>query len=438
MFSSCHAVLGADIFPSQDSMHHSLSSRARSAVPLVVLSALAACGGGKTDSPVTPPVTPRAPDLVYAPCAARRPVWLATRDTGNSPWKRITPTAAGGFELSYPDGRGGLTLVDTIGGKVATRTYYLTVAEMRSIASAVDSSACRTPRTIRLSVTGIGTTDVAAVTVGMPRAIGLPGRSIDTTVTDSSVGVSDLIATRAKNAEPTRVVSTILRRGLTPEIGLAPIDFGGSEPFALDSVPVTIQNPTGSTSLSSAFQSAGPSGRSVSLDTRVTLLGTTVQSWARRIPVAQQRPGDLHYVSARNVSGASIGVWTTTADPVTFTFGPILTQPQIPTVGIHPLVQLFSQPEYNVVASATFSQVSGRSVSVTLSAAYLRSVPTLWELQFPNFSTIDGWDRAWDLERVYTTWSVIGAGGANVFDVTPRTLNQPYRSMELLGNTTLF
>ena len=80
---------------------------------------------------------------------------------------------------------------------------------------------------------------------------------------------------------------------------------------------------------------------------------------------------------------------------------------------LRPRVQLASQVSYGRVASARFYQV-GLAVTVTVSAGYLGATPATWDIELPDFSSVDGWSAAWGLDPGRNLqWDIVAEGGAN-------------------------
>jgi hypothetical protein len=138
------------------------------------------------------------------------------------------------------------------------------------------------------------------------------------------------------------------------------------------------------------------------------------------LPDSLLLPGDLHAASivASPTNGTSYRFaillhHSIVSDAVTF--GPVLTQPAVTTIGTTPYLrlhaQLASQAEYNAAAHADFSQ-NGNSVGITTTAGYSGTTPSDWALDIPDLTSA-GYDPVWGLKTgLKLDWEVLAVGGS--------------------------
>jgi hypothetical protein len=211
----------------------------------------------------------------------------------------------------------------------------------------------------------------------------------------------------------------VIQRALNPGSGasLGTIDLAGASSSSLEVQPLTITGSLAGDALwaSSRFFTAG--GAAIGLQR--TLVTTPAAAQYLLVPAAQRIAGDVHEVAATAIGNEPEGTMSRMVSvrrsdtaSETLVLGPIpsTVAPDVYDNNINrtrPQVRVQSQPEYELLHVAIFSQRIGtsyREVTVigTSSVAGTGSV----RLRAPGPTGSAGWNEVWELrDRVNIDWS---------------------------------
>ena len=384
------------------------------AVP--ALAALAACSDGIGPDPI--PVGPLTLDF----CSTEAPIFFAYQNDGGD-WTRINGTADHSFTFDATERVAIATTFDR-GDEMLTDIYFATRTELLPMSD----KACIEilgAKTVNGTVTGVGASDSAVVTMGGAETSVLPPPNT-WTLTDVPAGPQDLVAHREvatiDGIVPDRV---IIRRAQNPtnNATLPTLDFGTTTSEALTVNLLSI--------------SGLASGEDNYLDVFFqTALGTDHYLYAAPffstnsqpiygVPASLTQAGDLHQVrlEARAASNDRYRVVTRWyRDPAnqSLLLGPALNTPSITSLGTSPYLRLRAslqaQSEYDSFATAYFIQEENGelfSVFVTHTSGYHGGAPATWVLDIPPDLDDAGWpNSAWLLTGFGTQWFVEAIDGS--------------------------
>lgn len=348
------------------------------------------------------------------------PIWFATQN-GTGAWTRVTPGPNNSFAFAV-GAVGGFAWVTRSGTGFATNVTYGSRADITSLALGNPCGGLHASRgTKRLTGTlsGADLMTPAILTIGGASTQRAAAQGSDYTIDSVPAGRRDLVAARIlTDAAGIPVIQRlVLRRD---------VDYSATIPllelFGPESVPAVVQviSPTnvGADQASSATSFVTANGSTGPYFTRPA--GANGGLRFAGLPDSLLLPGDLHAASivASPTNGTSYRFaillhHSIVSDAVTF--GPVLTQPAVTTIGTTPYLrlhaQLASQAEYNAAAHADFSQ-NGNSVGITTTAGYSGTTPSDWALDIPDLTSA-GYDPVWGLKTgLKLDWEVLAVGGS--------------------------
>lgn len=366
------------------------------------------------------------------------PIWFAYQDgTGN--WTQAT-ASNGTFSANITQSKGGIAYVQQTGTTASptyqTVVYYGTPAELTSYgASQCPGSTVATGKTVNVSVAGLGTTTApnsiyanintagASATITSPATTGVLANVPD--------GARDFLAakvTQAIDVATFGVTATvnklIIRRGLNPAGGstLPVFDFGSSEAFdpVVRTLTLSGANAGDINSVVVGYTTSASSAQAatVPLYTDASASSSTTRT-IYTVPAAQQRPGDLHVITAVStplqtsgtISQRGVIRFQAASANLTLTYGAALAAPTVSTLSAAtPLryrVQAPVQTQYAEMYEAVWSQPN-RSVLVFETKGY--SGGAAWDLSIPDLASA-GYNATWGLQAGTTVGSsYVGTG----------------------------
>lgn len=379
--------------------------------PCVVLALafLAACGS--SDGPSDPP---SATDVELAFCTGVfAPHWVAAQD-GDEAWRRLEPVAGSRYQAPFTTGRGGLAYVDGEGHNLVVN--YGLAAEL--------ATACASgSKHVTGTTANVGENGLASLALGSVRAFDYGSDTSPFDLWSVPDGPQDLFAARFPRGSLRYPADRmIIRRAqdVPPEGELATLDFGAAEAFAPVTAGISATGLNGPLDAEVTSWWYGDRGRTIAM---VMWSGAILQgatTWSA-VPLEQLEADDLSFleVTTYDASGRyrSVVTFLRTPGDRVVDMGPELNRPELTRVAespyLRPRVLLASQASYGRVASARFYQV-GLAVAVTVSAGYLGGTPATWDIELPDFSSVDGWSAAWGLDPgLNLRWDIIAEGGPN-------------------------
>ncbi len=359
-------------------------------------------------------------------CAEDAPIWVASQD-GSGAWTRVNPTSGTTYQFNFGSGKGGVATVDTVGAGTDLSVIYATVAEFTTGASTTNNGGCETNKSVNGSVSGVGATELASVSLGSSAAVVIPAVSTSFELNDVPAGLQDLVATRTDGTTST-VNWVILRRALNPANGSTlPVLAFGTEGFAPASANVTVTG-LGSDAAAVASLFTGVRGSSFAFLSSITdiVAATPPQPFAA-IPAGNLQANELQELIAfaeeqgNSNSDRSAGLYFTTVSNRTVALGPKLSTPTVTKIvtapNARPNVLLVSQSQYNRLFSAEYEQSSlNRTANVVATTGYYGSLPGTWNVTLPDLAGAAGWDTNWGLaDGTPIDWTVSAQGGAIQF-----------------------
>jgi hypothetical protein len=359
-------------------------------------------------------------------CPEDAPIWAAGQD-GTGAWTRVTPTTGATYTFAFASGKGGAAWVDTSGAGFELTVAYATAAEFTALSSTVNFGGCFSNKNVNGSVSGVGATEAAQVTLGGAFAVVIPTLGTTFTLNDVANGPQDLVGTRV-DAATSAVNRVILRRGLNPTNGSTlPVLAFGTEGFAPATANVTFTGLGADTaSVLSLFTGVRGSTFAFLSSIQDYINASGAKPYAA-IPTAQLQANELQELEAfaseqnNSLSDRTAGLYFTTVSNRSIAFGPKLSTPTVTKLvtppNARPNVQLASQTEYNRFLSADYTQSSiNRSANINATAAYFGGAPATWNVPLPDLSGAAGWLTTWGLQNgTAIDWEVMAVGGAVPF-----------------------
>lgn len=356
-----------------------------SAIPLV---GIAACG----DTP-TEPVKPT--QVTFNVCGSALP-WVGYQD-GDGEWIEVegVPTGtAHSYTFTMTQRAGGVAYVMTTTCGRYTWVVYGSADELATWSSGECGSQPANTKTVHGTLAGGVNGRYSTVSLGLAYA-SVVGESGSFTLNRVAGGPQDLVALRGNAGGADKV---ILRRRVDFPNGdtIPPLDFAGSEAFALDSAQLSIQQLAAPGWVSSTIYLAD--GRQFS-----TYSGSAnATSWYRGFPASATIAGDMHGIGVTS-AGRSVGTFVGPLANHTVSLGPAAAAPTVTALSTGaPLRRRLTIPvqsEYSKTAHARFE--SGTRpyyyLFMTMTAGYRRSAQS-WVLEVPTFGASSGYDPAWALQ----------------------------------------
>lgn len=339
-------------------------------------------------------------------CPDDAPIWFAVQD-GDGLWTRLAPVSEGVYEVTLATGRGGIAYAGQDGYGVVVN--YGAGAEFGSI------QCHRGSRQVDGNVQ-----DASSAIAWLGYAEGYTDEDLRLSIHGVADGPQDLFAGRLRSTPAGNSDRYIIRRNQDVPSGgqLALLDFGSAEAFAPAVVNLTITGTNSDeTYLSTRFR-----GNQGSLDATLSSIygvaGGPVP--VHLVPAEQLQPGELNSVEFMFYQGETarqVITFVTEPADMALTPGPLLATPEITRQtlagALLPGALLPAQDQYSRMATARFLQAV--EVVVTVTASYLESSPSTWELRMPDLTYVDGWSESWNLDpRHGFDWAVSAAGGVNL------------------------
>jgi hypothetical protein len=359
-------------------------------------------------------------------CATPLPVWVASQD-GTGPWTRVVASANNTYTFTI-GARGGVAIVTPQENGYSIEVIYATGSELATFGPNWDGDCTFTaPGTKQLNgtVAGVGASEEAEVALGPAGATVVPPNA-SYTLNAVPDGALDLVAVRGMRSAFVNFNSNklIIRRSVNLPNGssIPVLDFNGTEAVAPVSANLTINN-LGSDVPNLFVSYSTATATDVILTARLGVAGAT-QGY-QGVPSSAQAASDLHDVLI--FAGPADPSATTSRFLATFfkapgdhalTLGPDVAQPTVGLVASSPYLrhraQLPIQPEYKEMAFAVFAQeATDRSASVFITAGYVGTGASTWDLSVPDLTGAANFDANWGPRPgTPTDWVVAAAGGS--------------------------
>ena len=390
------------------------------AAPVVAMSV--SCTDGVTT------IDPTLDEIVLAFCASELPAWFAYQNEGGS-WTRVQPSANNAFVFDASD-RVAVAMTFDFGTSRLTDVYYTHVNELLPLSNRACTETSGT-KTVNGSVSGLGTSESASISMSSSTASAFPVQST-WTLTNIVNGPQDLIAHReltgvGSASTPNRV---IVRRNQNPVSGatLPVLDFAGTEGQAIATNTLSVSGLLSGESNYYDIEFMTATGTSHPL--YASPFFTSPSQTLYGVPSGLTQTGDVHMIdlnadAASGTSYRTVRHWYRNPANKSLVFGAALNTPTIQNLTSTPYVRmrttLQSQVDYPDFTTAYFIQNS-RSVFVTVSAAHLSGTPSTWTNEIPDFSAAGGYPTNAGLQTgTSTQWFVEAFEGSlpNYISATP-------------------
>jgi hypothetical protein len=372
---------------------------------------------------------PGTGNVTWTFCAASGvPLWVAARD-GNGAWSPVTGSGSA-YSFQVGSGRGGIAYVlPWQTGGFDLEVFYGTTAELQARGMEI-CTASGGLKTVNGSVTGVGVTDMAQVTLGNASTVVAAGSPPAFSLTNVIPGTVDLVASRSAltiNGQSVSLIPNrfVVRRALNPAAGstLPAIDFA-SEGVAPQTGTTTVANLGADAALQvMSYRTVNNTMAALWVD-GVPAAATSRTFWG--MPAAQQAAGDFHFlnVNATPSGIAGLPAYTRNVGLVfqavankTVTLGPLHSVPTIGTAagaGYGRITAIFTiQAEYDRYHVGDYQQTpSGteRRAQVQKTKGFITAGGSS-DLDIPDLSGVAGWLANWGLKiGVSTIWTVVSSG----------------------------
>jgi hypothetical protein len=355
-------------------------------------------------------------DVLLDFCASDTPVFVALQNEG-ADWTRLTPDAQGTVSFEATE-TFTMAIVHLRGGRTITEYIYATPEDVEALngVSCIDQSGTKT---LTGTVAGVSLGSGAVVTMASSwEELTAPTNAF--TLTDLPNGPYDLIAHRevigTSSVQPDRV---IVRRAQDRANGSAipVLDFSAAEAVASAQHTVTASGLSSSDINEFLLTFSTPTTRRHSLSLVESFTSNTRNLFG--VPGALTQSGDVHELEVfadagtayrgevqyyRVPSNRTVALGAHLSNP-TLTFLPSSTQ-------LLPRTQLPSQFEYGSLASVSLVQDT-REVVITVTSTYFGGTPVIWDISFPDISTMTGFPTSARLVQGQSTdWYVDAYGGS--------------------------
>jgi len=347
----------------------------------------------------------------FSACAAaNQPVWLAAQD-GTGSWIVITPVGHV-YTFSITSGKGGVAYVlDAGAGATTVVVVYRTQAEF--VAGLPAGIICKpVGKTVTGTVAGIGTTDIAQISLGGATTQASSLTTLNFTLFGVADGNQDLFGF-THDLAGINADSAIIRRDQNIADGgsVGTMDFS-TEGFASATATMTGVGLTGS---ETALQSMSYyTGTSCVTNQLYSAQPAGASFTASGIPAGQQRVDDFHGMQLlANASGAARVVTQSfhTLAAQTLTLGAAMPMPTINTLaGSYLRLQaVYTLPgDYQTTTFFTYTDGT-KAVNINASFGYLGGAATT--LGLDNYSGLTGWSDNFAPATSSTgNWSASGLG----------------------------
>lgn len=336
-------------------------------------------------------------DLVLDFCSgADTPVFVALQNEGQG-WSRLTPDGSGTIAFRASNKVGLAFVYQTGASSYFTDVLYTTRDELRPLANAACPEGVGS-KVLNGSVASVSGGAAADITMGDAYALVVPPPSTFTLTALVSTPL-DLVASRSDFVlgvyAPNRV---IVRRSvnLTSGATIPALDFAANEALSPTATNATISgySANDNTTVAVDFSTATTPYHPLYYRANVPSSAQTVYG----VPGTLTQAGDIHVLTVRalSASGNSYRVqeqyYRDPSDKVV-SLGAALSAPVVTTLSSTPSLRLAtslpSQADYGSFGNVTHTQ-TGRTVSVTATAAYVGGTPAAWQLDVPDLSTVSG------------------------------------------------
>jgi hypothetical protein len=340
------------------------------------------------------------------------PIWFAYQNGTNGAWTQLAASANNTYNVPIAS-VGAISWV-TNGGSYDHWLAYVSKAELQTMAC-IDSDEQDAPEGMKVingSVSGLGTSEYAAITFGGGYAYFTSATEFS--ITDAPDGARDLIALRQEsNNSATTSNRVIVRRALNPASGstLPVLAFGGTESAALESGIFTLNGGLGTSWYGDvALMTANQTWATTSYQSGT---GSSVQLGYQALPSTLRLTSDIHTLYAAidgsNFSQGYIQNLATFGNR-TGSFGPALSTPTLTALTTTPYrryrFQLPMQTQYSGFVLAEIEPTTdGNATVIMMSAAYHGgTAPATWDVSMPDLSGA-GFQAIWGLQSsvTYTT-----------------------------------
>jgi hypothetical protein len=320
------------------------------------------------------------------------PNWFAFRNEGGT-WQRVMPS--GNSFTFAASARVAVAFVQQFSNAAVTNVFFYS---RDGLPTGGDCGGTKSPS---------GT--VAGLAAGQQARIALGGAFASTTTTgytlqNVATGPLDLIATRATPSSVSLVADkVIVRRAQDYSTTIPELDFNAVEAVAPASHSLTVTGFTAGHLLE--YSNVLATATSTFLTLSAGLL-TGGSSTFQALPAGSLIATDLHELSVSSEAsdfsaGQALFSYFGAPGDRTETMGPALGTPTL-TVPVtapfaRPRGQFASQPEYPNVGVFAMGQgtTDFREIYMFVSASYLGGTPTTWDLLYPDFSNVAGFNTAW-------------------------------------------
>jgi hypothetical protein len=349
------------------------------------------------------PTSPTTVSISIDFCSTEPALWFAYQNE-DGPWTRIVPDANGTVTfaatlkvtIAYTRAIRGLQGETT--SSVSTSILHASASQLETI-SGVPCVSEWGSRTATVSSSGLAQFDMAYI--GAHRSQKISGGATGPVARLPDQGPLDFFAIRIANGGTGVPLSAIIRRGVTVANGgtLPVFDFASSEAVPIVQSNLTVNRPTGGFGRRVSFWTGTDPGKA---STFLSLGSFGPTSSFPSIPPELTQPGDVHELSVFSSSAfdsfVAASVVYRIASDKSVALGPELSAPTV--VRLETTVPRFrsalaSQGEYG--GMMVFSAMDGNAFTITTTAEFHGQTPSMWQVEMPDFTVVDGWNGAWNL-----------------------------------------
>ena len=371
----------------------------------------------------------------------QRPVWVVYQD-GNGPF-----TQAGGsgnvFPITFTSARGIIAAVipNVSGGGFETDVHYGTPAELPALPWDCNSVGAPTGKNLTVAATGLLPNDFADIGIGgSVGGVSFEGPTIpvdSTQLGGVASGLQDLIAYRYHNSIPGTDIRWAIRRDQNFPTGstVPTIDFTGPESFAPVAGNYSVNAGSEQATLRFTYITAlGCVGVPYGIYNGVGApLGNTNTFYG--VPAAQQRPADLHVITAgTNTRFTANYFHTVTQATVSLNLGSGMPTPNVSTLGAggpyRRLQALFNLPSDYAYTWFGYG-VGANGALLEAATGYFGAGQTA--LAMPDLSGVAGYNAAWFPTPTNTTVNWILSGYSMINTAAACVDGGSYRSSGVFG-----
>lgn len=380
-----------------------------------------------------------------------RPVWLAFQD-GNGAWTAVTG-ANDTYSFQINSGRGGVAYVlPEANNGAGVEVFYGTLADLQARGQELCGNLTGEPKSVNVSVSGIGGTDMAFTTLGRGLLTFNLATPATQTTNNATPGTIDYVG--ARNTLSLQGISAVytlsglmIVRNQNPAAG-STVSFNFAQAVAPAEASVNIGNLLGETAIvTTAYYTANNTFATLS----VSGAGSTASTQSfRGFPANLQQDGDLHFMNVtamQNVQDPqhmrNVSTYFKTVANKQLTLGGPLNPPTVTQVATAPYRRArisFEKPaDYGRFWYAQFQQSTAptRRWQIQMTTGYHNSNNAI-ALEMPDLSAA-GFNTTWALRAEQTGWALLTAGwdGVGGVNSAPFAENTLYKSATRSGLITL-